>query len=78
MYKKDKPVHRRITDCIAVKRKTKIKKKMIIPKQRDFSNHKAVKKTVKPTEKKVAEKDNIIIRYDEKKIKEKDKKKQKK
>jgi hypothetical protein len=76
VYKKDKPVHIRITDCIPVKRKKKNKKKMIIPKQRDFSNHKQAEKK-KKNEKNVVEKDNIIIRYDEKKIKEKNKKKKK-
>ena len=84
VYKNDKPSHIRITDCIPVKRKTKIKKKLIIPQQRDFTNHKSVVKSKEVTkskdnpEKKVGEKDNIIIRYDEKKIKEKNKKKQKK
>ena len=77
VYKKDKPVHRRITDCIPVKRKKREKKKMIIPQQRDFSNHKQAEKK-KKNEKKVVEKDNIIIRYDEKKIKEKNKNKKKK
>lgn len=76
VYKKDEPTHRRITDCIAIKRKTKIKKKMIIPKQRDFSNDIPVEKK-QPPEKNIAEKDNIIIRYDEKKIKEKNKNKKK-
>jgi len=84
VFKSEKPSHIRITDCIPVKRKTKTKKKLIIPQQRDFSNHNAVaksKEVTKPKEKpqkKVVEKDNIIIRYDEKKIKEKNKKKQKK
>lgn len=84
VYKKEKPSHIRITDCIPIKRKTKAKKKLIIPQQRDFTNHKAVPKSKEVTKskekikKKVVEKDNIIIRYDEKKIKEKNKKKQKK
>ena len=84
VYKSDKPSHIRITDCIPVKRKIKAKKKLYIPQQRDFSNHKAVEKSKKVTktkeklQKKVIEKDNIIIRYDEKKIKEKNKKKEKK
>jgi len=84
VYKNDKPSHIRITDCIPVKRKTKIKKKLIIPQQRDYANHKSVIKSKEVTKskdnpkKKVGEKDNIIIRYDEKKIKEKNKKKQKK
>ena len=76
-----KPSHIRITDCIPVKRKTKIKKKLIIPQQRDYANHKREIKSKEVTKskdnpkKKVGEKDNIIIRYDEKKIKEKNKKK---
>ena len=84
VYKNDKPSHIRITDCIPVKRKTKIKKKLIIPQQRDYANHKREIKSKEVTKskdnpkKKVGEKDNIIIRYDEKKIKEKNKKKQKK
>ena len=92
VYKNNKPTHIRITDCIAVKRKTKAKKKIIIPRQRDFTTSKAqikgnaVKQTKilapskavtrdnAPTQK-IGKKDNIIIRYDEKKIKEKNKKK---
>ena len=92
VYKNNKPTHIRITDCIAVKIKTKGKRKIIIPRQRDFTNSKVQIKgnTVKQTKtvassktvtknnaspQNIGKKDNIIIRYDEKKIKEKNKKK---
>ena len=72
VYKNEKPTHYKITDCIKVKRKTKIKKKMIIPQIRDFTK----KIAAKSNDKSIVEKDNIIIRYDETKIKKKKKKKE--
>ena len=72
VYKNEKPTHYKITDCIKVKRKSKLKKKMIIPQIRDFTKNIAAKSK----DKSIAEKDNIIIRYDETKIKKKKKKKE--
>ena len=72
VFKNEKPTHYKITDCIKVKRKTKIKKKMILPQIRDFTKN----ISAAPKDKSIGKKDNIIIRYDEAKIKKKEKKKE--
>ena len=62
MFKQDKPVHIKITDCIAVKKKNKAKKKMIIPRQRDYNKREQTKSKAAP-----AKPNDIVIRYDKKK-----------
>ena len=80
MFKKDKPVHIKITDCIAVKRRNKAKKKMIIPRQRDYNKREQSKSKAPPVKtndviirydkkKKIKKKENINIKYDEDKTK---------
>ena len=71
VFKNEKPTHYKITDYIKVKRKIKNKKKMILPQIRDFTKNISESK-----DKSVVKKDNIIIRYDEAKIKKKEEKKE--
>ena len=80
MYKNEKPVHYKITDLINVKITKANKKKMIIPRRRDYTIKPLVPSKADPSKadpskasKSVVKKDNIVIRYDEKKTGERKK-----